>query len=405
MDTDDRLGNQPELYLDIASPAKAAQLNAGAFDCDTPVLTANRAWATVGAICVGDEVFHPSGHAAEVVYAGPVTWRRNCYRVTTTDGRSVVVDADHLWTVTDKRHQRSVGPRGRVVRWFETCTLTTRQMVDEGLSRYATGGRTSITTGKGYATNEYRFVLPSQEPLEKADVVLPVDPYLIGAWAGDGTASCAQLTAHIDDVPHWEAAIVAAGFIPIVRRGGGTDMTRAVGITCAVGPGRQSRSFGGHLARLGMLNNKHIPDVYLLAGGCQREAVLQGLLDTDGTIDAKRGQVEFCSMSRRLADDVVFLARSLGWRATVKEGRAMLAGRDYGPKYRVCFTPTGEDLFTQFRLPRKVSRIKPVDGGKGRATLSVARIERVTSVPVRCIHVSSRDGLFLVGRDLVPTHE
>jgi hypothetical protein len=153
-----------------------------------------------------------------------------------------------------------------------------------------------------------------------------------------------------------------------------------------------------------MLNYKHIPEVYLTAGSHQREAVLQGLLDTDGTIDSTRGQVEFCSTSRRLADDVVFLARSLGWRATAKEGRATLAGRDYGLKYRVFFTPTREDQFTPFCLPRKASRVKPTDGGKGRATLSVARIEPVASVPVRSINVRSHDGLFLVGRGLVPTN-
>lgn len=381
-----------------------ARQNGKALDASTPILTANRGWITMREIAVGDLVFHPDGRPTRVTFVSDIQEGHDCYRVTTTDGRSLIADAEHLWTVTDKRRTRSVGPRGNVRRWFEQRTLTTRDMLDEGVSRYANGGRTSSTGGKQYATNEYRFVLPDQKPLVSDDVDLPLDPYLFGAWLGDGTSASAALTSHVDDVPHWVAEITRAGFIPTVRPGGGTADTRVVGITCMQGPKRQSRSFAGALARLGVLRNKHIPDCYLAAGTSQREALLQGLLDTDGSIESRRGQVEFCSMNRALAEGVLFLARSLGWRATLREGRAVMAGRDYGTKHRVFFTPVRIDPYTPFRLPRKVARIKEADGGKGRATLSVAGIEAVPSVPVRCIKVEAPDGLFLAGRDLVPTH-
>ncbi|MUN41642.1 Hint domain-containing protein [Actinomadura litoris] len=379
----------------------APRQNGKALARETPTLTANRGWITMADARVGDKVWHPTGQATAVTHLHAVQTNRECYRVTTTDGRSVIADAEHLWTVTDRRRERSSGARSQRRRWFETRTLSTREMLAEGLSRSASGSRTSTTAGKAYLTNEYRFGLPVQEPLRPPDVNLPLDPHLLGAWLGDGRSACGALTCDDGDAAHWRAAIREAGFIP-------TDCVSQnacqTGITTSLGPGRQSRSFDGHLRRLGLLRNKHVPDLYLTAGTAQREALLQGLMDTNGTIGARRGQAEFCSTNRRLANGVLFLARSIGWRATMREGRASLSGRDCGPKYRVCFTPTRQDPFTPVRMPRKAERIRAADGGKGRAAVSVASIERVESVPVWCITVASPDGLYLAGRDLIATH-
>ncbi|WP_446210795.1 LAGLIDADG family homing endonuclease [Micromonospora sp. IBSANI012] len=235
------------------------------------------------------------------------------------------------------------------------------------------------------------------------DVPLPLDPYLLGAWLGDGTSSSASLTAHVSDVPHWIAVIEAAGFIPTVRPGGGTRDTRAVGITCTPGQGRRGRSFMGRLVELDLRQNKHVPDGYLSAGAAQREALLQGLLDTDGTINTTRGQVEFCSMNSHLATAVLQLARSLGWRATLRTGRATLAGRDCGEKLRVFFTPVRTDPFVPFRLARKRDRVKELDGGKGRSTLSIAAITQVEPVPLCSIQVAALDGMVVLGDHFVPT--
>jgi hypothetical protein len=420
--------------------------NGKALDLGTEVLT-SRGFVTMADIREGDEVHHPGGHLTRVVGVSEVMHDHECYRVTTTDGRSIIADRDHLWTVTDKRRGRSVGPRGSTVKWFETATMTTGEMAAAGISRCATGTRTSVTGGKRYATNEYRFHLPSQGPLQSRDVALPIAPYTLGAWLGDGNSSSASFTCADEGILN---AIRDDGYLIKARSARihylisneperqrrieeGRKLIPAMGVIGAaahVGVGRDCMAGSGvrpgprimagapaempalgsyktlHelLRDLGVLGSKHVPDIYLTAGGSQREALLQGLLDTDGSIDRVRGQVEFCSILRPLADAVLFLARSLGWRATLRTGRATLNGRDCGPKYRVFFTPKTTDPFCPFRLPRKVARIRDVDGNKGRATLSIASIEPVESRPVRCIQVESPDGLFLAGRDLIPTH-
>ena len=367
-----------------------------AMDTGTELLT-TRGFVALRDICEGDEIYDPNGHGTRVTAVSEIMHDHDCYRVTTTDGRTVVADRDHLWTVRDKRRRRSVGPKGARNRQYKIVTLTTGEMIAAGISRYTTGSRTVVTDGKRYVGNEYRFMLPEQHPLKSPGVILPIDPYVLGCWLGDGNSYTARLTCADPEI---------------------IDEIRMTGQPCVSAPARyewslsdgirRGRGHGGatlqaRLRVLGLLGNKHVPDIYLLGSTNQREALLQGLLDTDGYIDSARSQVEFCSMLRPLADAVCFLARSLGWRATVRTGHATLNGRDFGTKYRVMFTPKKIDPFCPFRLPRKVARVKDLDGNAGRTTLSIAAIEPVESRPVRFIQVESLDGLFLTGRDLVPT--
>jgi LAGLIDADG-like domain len=366
-----------------------ARQNGKALDCSVDILTANRGWATVGDLVVGDEVFHPDGYPVRVIATHPVRRDRPCYRVTTTDDRSIVVDAEHLWTVQDRRRVTKKGRRGeRPVRTYPWETLTTAQLLERGLMRGA---------------RECAYRLPRQHALVSKSASLPIDPYLLGQWLGDGNSASATISVGAKDVDETVAAIEAAGARIVSRR---RDHT-AWRIQFSTGPKRSGSGFQSRCIKLGIWGNKHIPEIYLTAGAHQRLALLQGLLDTDGSIYVGGGgsaRVEFCSVSHRLADGVLYLARSLGWRATLLEARATLNGRDCGPKYRVCFTPQQGEL-APFRLARKAAKVQAPRSRNGeRHAVSIRSIEPVESRPVRCITVDREDGLFLAGRDLIATH-
>jgi hypothetical protein len=121
-------------------------------------------------------------------------------------------------------------------------------------------------------------------------------------------------------------------------------------------------------------------------------------MDTDGFVDDVAGS-EFTSTNPGLADSVVELAASLGFRPVKSVGRAMLNGVDHGPKYRVKFTPDRP----AFGLQRKLARQRPADGRFHRFR-AIDAVCKVPSVPVRCIQVASPDGVFLVSRSFIPTH-
>jgi hypothetical protein len=405
-----------------------------ALDADTEVLT-TRGFVTLRDIREGDEVFHPDGHPTRVTFVSDIMHGHDCYRVTTTDGRSVVADRDHLWTVEDHLAARSTGSRSDRSRSFQWRTLPTYGLVG-GLMRQE--NRTVTTGGKQYASREFRFRLPSQGVLKSEPVELPIDPYLLGYWLGDGHSAAAVLTVGDEDLAALLEQIVAAGYIHGQPRRDRTAWRVRLGITklgreCSVGgcPRRdiarglcpscysraarrgnlpEVRSGDGmqqRLCALGVLGDKHVPDIYLTAGTDQRLALLQGLLDTDGSISmgsSGTARVEFCSTRQVLADAALYLARSLGWRATIRENAAVLNGREVGRRWRVCFTPEASDPIP-FRLPRKLARIQASRARAGELhAVSLASIEPVPSRPVRCIKVDSPDGLFLAGRDLVPTH-
>ena len=195
----------------------------------TEVLTANRGWIEMVEIKVGDMVIHPSGQPTRVEFVSDVI-NAPCYEVLTTDGRSVVVDAEHPWAVTDKRTEKSRGATQRT-RWFVDRIATTEQMVTEGLSRYLAGYRTTKTDGKIYTVNEYRFQLPEQNSIQMPEQeLLPIDPYLLGTWLGDGHSSGAQLTSHVDDVPHWVNQIERCGFIASAKKQKGKPNAFGIGI-------------------------------------------------------------------------------------------------------------------------------------------------------------------------------
>ena len=375
-----------------------ARQNGKEVDVETPVLTRDNGFKTMGQLTSGDFVFHPDGHPVEVLVAHEIDENPVSYRVTTTDGRSVVACADHQWAVQDRRRSKAKGrAHEKSVRTYEWEVLTTQQMIDRGLEK----NRTPKVRPDGSIANEWAFRLPEQKRIISKPVDLPIDPWLLGAWLGDGDHVGGTISTGDGDVEEISRLICESGAVIISSKRVVNSSGACHRIQFDLAPRLRGRlsPFTARLRELGLYRNKHIPDVYLTAGTEQRQALLAGLLDTDGTI-SKAGQVEFCTVKEGIADGALYLARSLGYRATKVEHRAMLDGRDCGPKYRICFTPADNP----FRLPRHAARVNPNVRGD-RSVISIASIEPVESRPMRCITVDSEDGRWLVGRDLVPTHK
>lgn len=341
-----------------------------ALDITTPILTTG-GWKTMETIEVGDQVYHPDGHPIDVVHVTPIYTDRPCYEVVTTDGRSVVADDEHRWTVNDRRSNRG---------WE---VFNTGELVRRGLGRNAGGG------------GAYAFRLPRQYPIISKPVDLPIDPYLLGAWLGDGTAGKAEITCIESEAD--ELTELLQVNVTSVRAAG-----NARRINFRTTPQKSRDGFPAHCRALGIWNDKHIPDPYLTAGTEQRLALLQGLCDTDGSIDTN-GRIRFCSTRKDMAEQVLYLARSLGWRATIRTGVSSYGGKVCGPAYYVSWTHDADEP-APFRLRRKLALIqkRPSRAGE-RTTVSIRSVTPVDSRPVRCITVSSPDSLFLAGRGLVST--
>jgi replicative DNA helicase len=419
MDLDKLLGGFQRTDLIIL----AARTSVGkALALSTPIPTPD-GWTTIGDLQVGNQVFDEAGRPCIVTYVTPVQMERECFEVVFSDGERIVADKDHRWSVLSRSARRSAKP--------EPAVFTTYQLMQE------------LRTPTGHLN----FSIPVAAPIQYEATELPLDPYVLGVWLGDGTSTAPVVTlGDREIVDH----LVAAGCEVRPRRARGTPQfaigpwigrgsrkpgnaklsyDRVTEIRSKLAAGWEGRSLATEYAvspatislirsqqvwreqppgigfyeilrELDLLGNKHVPDAYLRGSVDQRLAILQGLMDTDGSI-TPFGYAEFCSTSKSLADGVFELAAGLGVVPRLRIDRAQLNGRDCGPRYRVSFTPTRLPVFRLARKLERQRRIRP----KARVRQRFIRsITPVASVPVRCIQVDSPNHLYLAGRACIPTH-
>ncbi|MGC4853628.1 replicative DNA helicase [Micromonospora sp. DT4] len=260
-------------------------------------------------------------------------------------------------------------------------------------------------------------------PLCLPERQLPIPPYTLGAWLGDGHSQASRLTtADAEMLQHIEAdgfvvrpsgplvytillptpSVVPANGV-CVDCGASTRALRENSATrrCA-GCHNQNGSFLGLLRQTGVAPTKHIPAAYLRASEVQRRALLAGLMDTDGTV-APAGNLQYTSTSKRLADDALELIASLGYRCTVNA--KPVRGRT--PESSIAYTLNFSTPDVVFRLKRKQEA-----HAERRRTASNVRttsrfivdVRQVPSVPVRCVTVDNPDHLYLASRAMIPTH-
>ena len=231
------------------------------------------------------------------------------------------------------------------------------------------------------------------EAIDLPDAELPIPPYTLGAWLGDGCSKKASIICCDKDIAIIEK--IKADGVDVKKyksplEYGLTDGVRNSSKDCI-----QKR-----LRDLGVLKNKHIPMLYKRASINQRMELLRGLMDTDGYC-SKDGQCEYTSVKKTLAEDVRELVASLGYKVKVNEGIAKCNGKNCGPKYRVQFWGDREN--SCFALPRKTERLK-----SGRTTRNgvrhIVECTPIESVPVKCIEVDSDSHLYLATKSFIPTH-
>jgi intein/homing endonuclease len=381
------------LYLPFGGEIRAATSGAASKDggkeplaLDTPVLTTG-GWRTVGTLEPGDHVFGPDGQPVLVYGKTPVKYGRPCYRVTFDDGGSVVTDHRHSWTVFDR--WRAGSARHREDGFEPWRTLTTEQLL-----RLSLRLRDGSPKDRGFK----RFGLPWGSAVDLPKKDLPLDPYVLGLWLGDGDARVATIAMGDEDRPELVGILHDLGF---------TTSEYNYGSGCPVVRFNHGARYGKagtsqHALRdLGVLGNKHVPEDYLLGSVDQRLALLQGLMDSDGS-SSERGNCVFVNKDRGLCEAVTALVRSLGWRTTgVSVWKSDARWKVATGNYRVSFTPHGP--WAPFRLRRKAQRCRTEVSTKMKLR-TIVSIEPVDSVPVACVAVDSDDHLFLVGESLIPTH-
>ena len=318
---------------------------------DTPVPT-TVGWKTIETVEVGDQVFAPDGTPVLVTGKSDVA-HEELYEVTTSDGQSVLCDGEHLWTARFGAHGFVTLSTAEILHKLET----------EGWRRF----------------NNYPM-LPGYSAAQFSYKELPVHPYVLGVWLGDGSSSSSTIGCSFADLEQMRRQVEECGY------------------QTTHNPKFQQFNVLGLLPKLreaGVFGEKHIPEKYLCASVEQRRALLQGLIDTDGDVTAE-GKVTFNNSNRRLIEDVLCLVHSLGIKGRVTSRQTSYKGKPSQPSYRIMFKAE-----RAARLPRKASRCRAPQGNWGRS-IDIRRTGRTGDV--RCLQVANEDGLFMAGRGWLVTH-
>ena len=337
---------------------------AGKRAATTSLIPTPDGYTKLGDIKVGDNVFDRFGNIVQVTYVSPIEPNPDAYRVHFSDNSHVDCDAEHNW-YTETINEREKRQLGKV--------RTTQQIKQTLISN-----RT---------TKALNHAIPTTQPLQLPDIDLPIDPYTLGAWLGDGNSGNGGITNHPKD--HQIIERIANHYTTRVRPSSlKNSRTPTWGIL-----GLQTQ-----LRKNNLLNNKHIPPKYLRASYNQRLALLQGLMDTDGTID-KNGKVEFSVTNHTLAKNFHELLMTMGIKATLKTTNATLNKKTIGTRHRIHFK-TSQPIF---HLTRKAQRITQQKTNRTKYRY-ITKIEKINPTPMLCISVNGPDNTYLIGENHIPTH-
>jgi len=319
---------------------------------DAKILTPN-GWTTMGELKVDDMVIGRDGKPTKVLGIYP-KGKKMAYKVSTTEGTATECCEDHLWLTTTSEDRK----RGRC-----GSVKSTKEIMESLLNK----------------NSKINHHIPRNEPIEFAKQNLPMRPYSIGVFLGDGcmsdenaAISMASIDPDILDRVNKELSDFGCDLIQIgetisyfVNANLKTKKTaqkmRSTNIitgeineyncTCEAAEildiknkclyhrcrnnltidnvkyeflsleNRWSHPIKVVFDNLKILgkkaNEKFIPDIYKYSSINDRIDLLRGLMDTDGTVK-KTGEASFCTTSKQLALDVIELVQSLGGRATLR---------------------------------------------------------------------------------------
>lgn len=367
--------------------------NGKALALDTPVPTPY-GWKTIGTLKAGDRVFDEIGKPCSVVKTTDIMYGHKCYCLEFSNGEQIIADAEHQW-LTNACIDRLGAKK------TNTRVCNEERHYHDSIARIRTTEEiaNSLLYNKS-TTHNYSITLAS--PLQYSEKELPIPPYTFGAWLGDGSSHDARLTNHINDfgiIERIKAEGVPVRLYPSSKKTG--TETYDYSLSTGRGSKHDGTTIKEKLKNLGVLKNKHIPDVYLQSSVYQRLELLRGLMDTDGYC-SKAGQCEFTTTSEKLKDGFLELLSSLGIKATYKAKIATCNGKKCGIKYRVWFY--GRKEFPCFTLARKAERLKEKEKNTRSSVIHIISAKEIDSVPVRCIQVDSKSHMYLAGKAMIPTH-
>lgn len=360
-------------------PLKRGVLLEGKYGCGkclakgTPILMFNGQVKAVQDVKEGDLLMGPDSQPRRVLSV--TSGRDKMYRVTPRKGDPYVVNSAHILSlrITSEWCAGRYGKTGDLVNLNVEEFAALPPFVRQGLAGWRAG-----------------VEFPHQE--------VRLDPYFVGVWLGDGNANSVAVTTADPEIETYIREVAAQyGLLIREKPAGGISATYHItsGYNQVASKGPAGRNpILNELREYGLLEGKHIPHAYKINSREVRLRLLAGLADTDGY--NHRNCLEIITKHDRLADDILFLSRSLSLAAYKKRKVVPINGKEL-PYWRIIISGDLSELPT--KLARK--QFKPSESNRD---VLKTRLE-VEPLPEDDYYGFAIDGdhLFLLG-DFTVTH-
>lgn len=330
----------------------------------------------VGDLVVGDYVFDRYGKPTKVTGVFP-RGKLETYKVTLSDGRSTIVDGDHIWT----HFSRSGSGNESLI------DKTTEFMYNHGVTR-----KNSLHS---------IYSIPTNEPVQIEEKKHKIDPYVIGALIGDGCMleSRLQISSGDEFVVKKVAKLLNSEAYFTKHNNYTWCFKDKKGEFL-----RRKEILDNHESMIDYSHSKEIPEEYMYDSYENRMKLLNGLFDTDGcaTSQGKKLSVSYSTTSEALKEQIMWLLNSCGFLT----GKSL----DRRDGRRDCYTINvlGEpkEMEKLFTLDRKREVIENTERIVSRKydRVGIRSIEKTGIVEdITCISVEHKEQLYLAN-DFIVTH-
>ena len=289
---------------------------------DTPILMFDGSIKIVQDIKVGDLVMGDDSTPRKVLSLGQ--GEDEMYDIIPVKGDKYTVNSEHILvlkysgkgTITNMSKRQPTKPfkashiDNKTIK-LKTQSFKTRKEAEEYLSKFKEDDKIVEIEVKDYlklSKSTKRELKGFRKGIELPTKEVDFDPYIIGLWFGDGTSRDPKISSQ-------DARILSYLRKELPKYGLLLNYEKQYDYRISPDtPGKQNK-FLKVLQKHDLINNKHIPDLYKYNDRNIRLKVLAGFLDTDGSYSIKDKCFEITQKSDRLANDILYLARSLGFAA------------------------------------------------------------------------------------------
>jgi len=272
---------------------------------DTKILMFDGTIKKVQDIKVGDVLMGDDSNPRNVLTLA--RGREQMYKISSKKGDSYICNESHILSL------KSSSTHSKLIKKGDIIDISVLDYLNLPKCFHGKGG----------------VLLGYKTPIQFESKEIKFDPYLLGYWLGDGASRHTGISTQESYVIKYMVDLFKTKHTDLYLKYTGQQYDYRINSL------KNKNSFKDFLRENNLLNNKHIPQDYLCNSRENRLALLAGIVDSDGYFN--KNCIEIVQKNEKLLDDIVYLARSLGFACYKKKVLKTCTNSKEGPKKGIYF--------------------------------------------------------------------